>query len=132
MLKEFKSFIMRGNVIDLATGVIIGAAFGKIVTSLVSDIIMPPIGLVINNVDFKDLKQLIGGTKEEPVFISYGNFIQIVIEFAIIAFCLFLILKGVNSLMKKEKEEVKVEPSPIPTKEEELLIQIRDILKSRP
>ena len=130
MLKEFKTFILRGNVIDLATGVIIGAAFGKIVTSLVTDILLPPIGLIINNVNFKDLKQIIGGTPEEPVSINYGNFIQIVLEFTIIAFCLFLILKGVNTLIKK-KEEAAPPVVVVPSKEEELLVQIRDILKSK-
>jgi large conductance mechanosensitive channel len=129
MLKEFKTFIMRGNVIDLATGVIIGAAFGKIINSLVNDIIMPPIGLIINNIDFKNLKRVIGGTEKEPVSVNYGVFLQNVIEFIIIAFCIFLILKGVNSFIKKE--EVKSVPSQIPTKEEELLIQIRDILKNK-
>ena len=130
MLKEFKTFILRGNVIDLATGVIIGAAFGKIVTSLVTDILLPPIGLIINNVNFKDLKQIIGGTPEEPVSINYGNFIQIVLEFTIIAYCLFLILKGVNTLIKK-KEEAAPPVVVVPSKEEELLVQIRDILKSK-
>ena len=130
MLKEFKTFILRGNVIDLATGVIIGAAFGKIVTSLVTDILLPPIGLIINNVNIKDLKQIIGGTPEEPVSINYGNFIQIVLEFTIIAFCLFLILKGVNTLIKK-KEEAAPPVVVVPSKEEELLVQIRDILKSK-
>ena len=131
MLKEFKTFLLRGNVIDLATGVIIGAAFGKIVSSLVDDIVMPPIGLLINNVDFKALKQIIGGTTEAPVTINYGSFIQTTIEFSIIAFCVFFIMvKGINRLVKKEKKE-NAPPPHVPTKEEELLIQIRDILKSR-
>ena len=126
MIKEFKDFIMRGNIIDLATGVIIGTAFGKIVNSAVNDLIMPPIGLLINNVNFKELKQTIGGTKETPVVISYGSFIQNVIEFLIIAFCIFLLLKGVSAFIRKEEKK---SPGPVvPTKEEVLLTEIRDIL----
>jgi large conductance mechanosensitive channel len=129
MLKEFKAFIMRGNVIDLATGVIIGAAFGKIVNSIVNDIIMPPLGLLINNVDFKDLKQVIGGTNEAPVTINYGNFIQIIIEFLIIAFCIFILVKAFNSFSKKE--ESLPPPPTLPTREEEILVQIRDLLRNK-
>lgn len=129
IIKEFKAFVLRGNVIDLATGVIIGAAFGKIVNSLVNDILLPPLGLLINNVDFKDLKQVIGGTPEAPVTINYGNFIQILIEFLIIAFCIFLIVKGANRFIKKQEPEVVVIPAP--SKEEELLTQIRDLLQRK-
>ena len=128
MIKEFKTFVLRGNIVDLATGVIIGAAFGKIVTSLVEDIIMPPIGLAISNVKFEDLKQVIGGTAEAPVTINYGNFIQVVLQFSIIAFSLFLILKSVSRFVKKE---VIVVATPTPSKEEILLTQIRDILSNK-
>src|SRR5579864_8484148 len=100
VIKEFKTFVMRGNVVDLAVGVIIGAAFGKIVSSLVNDILMPPIGLLIGGIDFSDmvmtLKTPIGNTK--PVVIHYGIFINNVIDFLIVAFCIFLLVKGINSL----------------------------------
>jgi large conductance mechanosensitive channel len=124
MIKEFKSFIMRGNVIDLAVGIIIGAAFGKIVASLINDVIMPPIGLLIGGINFKDFAVTIGGALDKPVTINYGNFIQITIEFLIIAFCIFLIAKGVNTLNKKEEAK----PAP-PSAQEELLKEIRDLLK---
>ena len=124
MLKEFKAFIMRGNVIDLAVGIIIGGAFGKIVSSLIADIIMPPIGLVISNVDFRDIKIHLGGTADKPVNIAIGNFIQITIEFLIIAFAVFLLIKAMNSLNKKEAAK-----DPEPTKQEILLTEIRDLLK---
>jgi large conductance mechanosensitive channel len=102
VLKEFKAFIMRGNVVDLAVGVIIGATFGKIVSSLVSDILMPPIGMLIGGIDFSEmaltLKTPIGDAK--PVVIHYGLFINNVIDFLIVAFCVFLVIKGINSLKK--------------------------------
>lgn len=132
-LKEFKEFAMRGSVIDLAVGVVIGGAFGKIVTSLVDDIIMPPIGYVTGGVDFSNMKYIIteaneaAGTAE--VAIAYGNFINVVIQFLIIAFCIFLVIKGINSL--KRKEEAAPAAPPAPTKEEVLLAEIRDILRSK-
>lgn len=124
---------MRGSVIDLAVGVVIGGAFGKIVTSLVDDIIMPPIGYVTGGVDFSNMKYVIteaneaAGTAE--VAIAYGNFINVIIQFLIIAFCIFLVIKGMNSL--KRKEEAAPAAPPAPTKEEVLLAEIRDILRSK-
>ena len=130
IVKEFKEFAMRGNVVDLAVGVIIGAAFGKIVTSLVNDVIMPPIGYITGGIDFKNLKILIKpgdpAKKIADVSINYGNFINTVIEFLIIAFCIFLIVKAINSL--KQPEEAAPAAEPAPTKEELLLTDIRDIL----
>lgn len=129
LIKEFKTFAMRGNVVDMAVGIIIGGAFGKIVSSFVSDIIMPPIGMLIGGVDFKDLAYVLKEASGEipAVTISYGNFIQTVIDFIIIAFAIFMVIKGMNSLKKKE-EEVPSSP-PAPTKEQELLSEIRDLLK---
>lgn len=127
MIQEFKTFIMRGSVIDLAVGVIMGGAFGKIVNSLVADIIMPPIGLAIGQVNFKDLKIIIGGTAEPPVTWNYGNFIQVVVEFLIIAFAIFMVIKAINTL--KKKEEAKPAPEPQPSTQEKLLMEIRDLLK---
>jgi len=128
--KEFKEFAMRGNVVDLAVGVIIGAAFGKIVTSLVNDNIMPPIGYLTGGIDFKNLKVVIKQgdplKKIADVSINYGNFINTVIEFLIIAFCIFMVVKAINSMKKPEPEVVAAEPEP--TKEEVLLTQIRDLL----
>ncbi|MBE8719514.1 large-conductance mechanosensitive channel protein MscL [Sphingobacterium pedocola] len=132
-LKEFKEFAMRGSVIDLAVGVVIGGAFGKIVTSLVDDVIMPPIGYLTGGVDFSSLKYVmkeadeVAGTSE--VVVSYGNFINVIIQFLIIAFCIFLVIKGLNSL--KRKEVVAPETEPAPTNEEVLLAEIRDLLKSK-
>jgi len=128
--KEFKEFVMRGNVVDLAVGVVIGAAFGSIVTSLVKDIIMPPIGVLLGKVDFADKKYII--TPADPVHkisevaIRYGSFITAVVQFFIIAFCIFMVVKVINSMKKKEEEAPA--PDPVPTKEEELLTQIRDLL----
>jgi len=134
IIKEFKEFAMRGSVIDLAVGVVIGGAFGKIVSSLVDDIIMPPIGLLTGGVDFSKLKYVIveanaqGGIEE--VALKYGNFINVIIQFLIIAFCIFMVIKALNSL--KKKEEVSTTPAPeVPTKEEILLSEIRDILKNK-
>ncbi|HTD39036.1 MAG TPA: large-conductance mechanosensitive channel protein MscL [Mucilaginibacter sp.] len=130
IVKEFKEFAMRGNVVDLAVGVIIGAAFGKIVTSLVNDIIMPPIGYLTGGIDFKNLKIVIKEgdpvKKIADVSINYGNFINTMIEFLIIAFCIFMVVKAINSL--KKPEEAAPAPDPGPTKEEVLLTQIRDLL----
>ena len=134
VVKEFKQFIMRGNVIDLAVGVIIGAAFGKIVTSLVADVLMPPLGLATGGVDFSNinivLKQADLAAKKPEVAIHIGLFINILIQFLIIAFCIFLVVKGVNSLKKKEPAPPPV-PDPEPTKEELLLTEIRDLLSKQ-
>jgi large conductance mechanosensitive channel len=133
LVKEFKEFAMRGSVIDLAVGVVIGAAFGGIVTSLVKDIIMPPIGLLLGKVDFADKKYII--TQADPlnkvteVAIRYGNFITVVFQFVIVAFCIFLVVKAINSM--KKKEEAAPAPAPEPTKEEILLTEIRDLLAKK-
>ena len=133
LLKEFKDFAMRGNVIDLAVGVIIGGAFGKIIASLVADVIMPPIGLLVGGVNFIDLKwvmkpaEVVNGVKKAAVTLNYGNFLQVTFDFLIVAFCIFLFVKGMNSMSKKKEE---VAPAPAePTKEEQLLTEIRDLLK---
>ena len=120
LLNEFKQFAMRGNVLDMAVGIIIGGAFGKIVSSLVSDIIMPPLGLLIGGVNFTQLAI----TLKEGVTINYGNFIQIIFDFLIVAFSIFIVIKLVNSLQRK-KEEAPAEPSD----EIKLLTEIRDLLK---
>ncbi|GAB4342622.1 MAG: large-conductance mechanosensitive channel protein MscL [Flammeovirgaceae bacterium] len=127
MIQEFKTFIMRGNVIDLAIGVVMGGAFGKIVNSMVADIIMPPIGLAIGKIHFKDLKLTLGGTAEAPVTLNYGNFIQVTVEFLIISFAIFLVIKAINAL--KKKEEAKPVTPPEPSAQEKLLAEIRDLLK---
>ena len=130
LIKEFKAFAMRGNVIDLAVAVIIGGAFGAIVSSFVNDILMPPLGVLIGGVDFKTLAVIIkAAVGEEPaVTLNYGMFIQNVIDFMIIAFAIFMAIKGINSFKKKE-EEAPAPPAP-PTKEQELLSEIRDLLKN--
>ncbi|MGD6834439.1 large conductance mechanosensitive channel protein MscL [Sutcliffiella halmapala] len=122
MWNDFKKFALKGNVLDLAIGVIIGAAFGKIVTSLVNDIIMPMIGLIMGGVDLSDLHLKVG-----DAVLAYGNFIQTVLDFIIVGFSIFMFIKLFNRLKKKE-EKVITEP-PKPTKEEELLTEIRDLLK---
>jgi large conductance mechanosensitive channel len=131
ILNEFKAFAMRGNVVDMAIGIILGAAFGKIVSSLVNDIIMPPIGLLVGGVDFTDLqivlKEAVGETP--AVTVNYGVFIQVVIDFLIVAFAIFMAVKAMNSL-KKKQEEIPAAP-PAPSKEEVLLTEIRDLLKDR-
>ncbi len=130
IVKEFKEFAMRGNVVDLAVGVIIGAAFGKIVASLVNDVIMPPIGYLTGGIDFKNLKVLIKqgdpSKKIADIAINYGNFINTVIEFLIVAFCIFMVVKAINA-MKKPAEEAPA-AAPESTKEEILLTEIRDLL----
>ena len=128
LFDEFKAFVMRGNVVDLAVGVIIGAAFGKIVTSLVNDIFMPIIGMIIGNVDFSSLEIKLGEPVEgaEQAAIRYGAFIQEIVNFLIIALCIFMVIKAINKLQKK-KEEAPA-PAPEPTKEEVLLTEIRDAL----
>ena len=125
MLNEFKKFAMRGNVVDMAVGIIIGAAFGAIVKSLVNDIIMPPIGMIMGNVDFSDLAIALG-EGETAATISYGVFINTVLNFLIVAFAVFLLIKAINNLQKKE-EEKPAEP-PKPSAEETLLTEIRDLL----
>ena len=129
LVDEFKAFVMRGNVVDMAVGVIIGAAFGKIVTSLVNDIFMPIIGMIIGNVDFTSLEIKIGEPVEgaEQAAIKYGMFIQEIVNFLIIALCIFMVIKLINKVQKKKEEEPA--PAPEPTKEEVLLTEIRDALK---
>ena len=135
MLKEYKEFISRGNVVDLAVGVVIGGAFGKIVGSLVNDIVMPPIGLLLSGVNFKDIKWVIrkpemdaaGAVAKPEVAINIGNFIQVGIEFLIITWVIFLVVKGINSM--KKKEEAAPAAPPEPTAQEKLLAEIRDLLK---
>ncbi|WP_053033081.1 large-conductance mechanosensitive channel protein MscL, partial [Vibrio cholerae] len=128
LLKEFKAFASRGNVIDMAVGIIIGAAFGKIVSSFVADIIMPPIGIILGGVNFSDLSfVLLAAQGDAPaVVIAYGKFIQTVVDFTIIAFAIFMGLKAINSLKRKEEEAPKAPPAP--TKDQELLSEIRDLL----
>ena len=134
---EFKEFAVKGNAVDMAVGVIIGGAFGKIVTSIVNDIIMPPIGWLIGGVKFTDLKcdlpsMDLGVEKLEPVTINYGQFLQTIFDFVIIAFCVVLLVKGINKLArKKAKEEAKPAAPPAPSAEEKLLTEIRDLLKEK-
>jgi large conductance mechanosensitive channel len=132
VLKDFKAFAMRGNVIDLAVAVIIGGAFGKIVTSFVNDILMPPIGLLLGNVDFKDLKAVLkAGTDGIPdVTWNYGMFIQNIIDFLIIAFVIFMVIRAISKV-QKQKEEEPAPPPPEPSNEEKLLAEIRDLLKKK-
>ena len=135
LVSEFKEFIARGNVIDLAVGVIIGASFGKIVTSLVEQVVMPPIGLLLGKVDFSNLEWVLvaenPATEEiEKVAIQYGAFINTLIQFLIVAFVIFLLVKAINKLRRKQAE-TPAEPA-APTTSEALLTEIRDALKSRP
>ncbi len=125
-VKEFKEFAMKGNVMDMAVGVIIGGAFGKIVSSLVDDVLMPAIGMLTGNVDFTGLALKIG-EGEGAAVLKYGTFIQNIIDFLIIALCIFLMIKGMNKLTKKKEEEPA--PEPEPSNEEKLLGEIRDLLK---
>lgn len=134
MLKEFKEFAMRGNVLDMAVGIIIGGAFGKIVSSAVNDVIMPPIGLALGGVKFTDLKMKLSdavmeGDKvvKEAVTVNYGNFIQVTVDFLIVAFVIFMLVKGMNSLKKKEAAAPAAPPPP--SEEVTLLREIRDSLK---
>ena len=128
LFDEFKAFVMRGNVVDMAVGVIIGGAFGKIVTSLVNDIFMPIIGMILGNVNFSSLEIKLGEPVEgaEQAAIRYGMFIQEIVNFLIIALCIFMFIKLISKLQKK-KEEAPA-PAPEPTKEEVLLTEIRDAL----
>ena len=131
MLKEFKEFAVKGNVVDMAVGIIIGAAFGKIVSSAVADLIMPPIGALLGGVDFSSLaftvKDAVGDLP--AVSINYGTFIQTVVDFTIIAFAIFIVIKAINSLKRTEEEVPEAPPEPTP--EEMLLIEIRDLLKEQ-
>ncbi len=135
MLKEFKEFAMRGNVMDMAVGIIMGGAFGKIVSSVVSDVVMPPIGLIIGGVNFSDLKIMLktastdaAGHAVPAVSLNYGNFIQTTFDFLIIAFAIFLLVKGINRFHKKQEAPP---AEPVPSKEEVLLAEIRDLLKEQ-
>jgi large conductance mechanosensitive channel len=130
IVKEFKQFAMRGNVLDMAIGIIIGAAFGKIVSSFVADVIMPPIGKLLGNFDFSSWAIPLGNAESgEPVMLRIGVFVNTVIDFLIIAFAIFMVVKGINS-MKKKEEEKPVAP-PAPTKSEVLLEEIRNELRKR-
>lgn len=133
ILKEFKDFAVKGNVIDMAVGIIIGGAFGKIVTSLVNDIIMPPIGVLLGGVNFSELKFIVQEANVETniteVAINYGSFFQVILDFLIVAFCIFMVIRTMNKLKKKEVVEEVVATPPPPTKEEVLLTEIRDLLK---
>lgn len=129
LASEFKEFAMKGNVIDLAVGVVIGAAFGKIVSSLVADLIMPPLGIAIGGIDFKDLAVAIGTDPTgKPVLFKYGMFIQTIFEFLIIAFALFMLVKGINRLKRPPPPSP---AAPIPPTTEQLLTEIRDLLAKR-
>lgn len=129
MMSEFKSFAMRGNVVDMAVGIVIGGAFGKIVSSFVNDVLMPPIGMLMGGVDFSDLAFVLKKATEEAgaVTINYGSFVQTVLDFVIIAFAIFMVVKAMNK-MKKKEEKAPAEP-PKPSAEVELLTEIRDALK---
>jgi large conductance mechanosensitive channel len=131
MMSEFKDFAMKGNVVDMAVGVVIGAAFGKVVTSLVNDVIMPPIGVLIGGVDFSDLAFTIqeATADAEAVTINWGSTAQTLLNFIIIAFAIFMVVKGMNN-MKKKEEAAPAEPAK-PSNEEVLLTEIRDALKNK-
>lgn len=137
MYQEFKQFAIRGNVVDMAVGVILGGAFGKIVSSLVTDVIMPPIGLLLRGVDFTNLKMTMkepvvdqAGKQMPEVALAYGNFINTIVSFVIVALCTFILVKLINSL--KRKEEVKPTATvPSVTKDQQLLTEIRDLLKAK-
>lgn len=142
MFKEFKEFAMRGNVVDMAVGIIIGAAFGTIIKSLVSDVIMPPIGLALGDVDFSNLFSVLKeGTPAGPyaalveaqeagaVTINYGLFVNTIISFLIVAFAVFLLIRSINNMKRKEEEAPAAPPEP--SKEETLLTEIRDLLKNK-
>ncbi|MCQ2237149.1 MAG: large-conductance mechanosensitive channel protein MscL [Bacteroidales bacterium] len=134
-LQDFKAFAMKGNVVDMAVGVIIGGAFGKIVTSLVQDVIMPPIGLLVGGVNFSDLKVTLKEAQDgaDAVTLNYGNFLQTAFDFLIIAFSIFVVIRLITKLTEKKKvEEVAAPaPAPEPSNEEKLLAEIRDLLKNK-
>ena len=131
ILQEFKTFAVKGNMIDMAVGIIIGAAFGKIVSSLVGDVIMPPLGIIIGGGDFSDLAVTLKAAEGEApaVLLAYGKFIQTIIDFVIIAFAIFMGIKVINKL-KREEEAAPAAP-PAPTKDQELLSEIRDLLRAQ-
>ena len=140
LLKEFKEFAMRGNVIDMAVGVVIGAAFGKIISSLVDDIIMPLVGVVTGGINFTDYKWVIqkavidGQTQEvlkPEVTMNWGSWVQTIVDFLIVAFCIFVAIKAINQLKRKQEEAPEPAPAPEPTKEEVLLTEIRDLRKEK-
>ena len=139
LISEFKAFAMRGNVVDMAVGIIIGGAFGKIVSSVVADVIMPPIGLLLGGVKFTDLKIIMkdpvidaaGVVTSQAVSINYGNFIQVTVDFLIVAFAIFMMIKAMNSMKKKEEAPVEAPAPPPPSNEEVLLAEIRDLLKKK-
>lgn len=138
LLSEFRNFAVKGNVIDLAVGVIIGGAFGKIVSSLVADIFMPPIGLIIGGVNFTALKFILkpeyideAGNTIPAVAINYGNFLQNTFDFLIVAACIFLVVKALNSIKLEQKKQEKKEAKQVVNKQEELLTEIRDLLKEK-
>ncbi|MFT3738602.1 MAG: large-conductance mechanosensitive channel protein MscL [Breznakibacter sp.] len=140
LIQEFKSFAMRGNVTDMAVGIIIGAAFGKIVTSLVNDVIMPPLGLIIGKVNFTDLFVSLDSNAYESLakakeagapILAYGSFIQTMFDFLIVAFAVFMLIKGLNRMKKAEETTPVPTPEPKPSNEEVLLSEIRDLLKSK-
>jgi large conductance mechanosensitive channel len=129
MVKEFKEFAMKGNVVDMAVGIIIGGAFGKIISSFVGDVLMPPIGLMLGGVDFSSLALTLkpGAEGVQPVLLKYGVFINTVIDFLIIAFAIFMVIKGMNSFKKKQEEAPAAPPEP--PADVKLLTEIRDLLK---
>lgn len=135
LIKEFKAFAMRGNVVDMAVGIVIGAAFGKIVSALVTNVIMPPLGMLLGKMDFSTLKIVLkpagieDGKAVAEVAIGYGMFINTIIDFVIVAFAIFMVIKLMNAA--KKKEEAKPAVPPPPTKDQELLSEIRDLLKTR-
>ena len=133
LVDEFKAFALKGNVVDMAVGIIIGAAFGKIVSSVVSDIFMPPLGLIIGGVNFADLKVVMkAATDAHPaVTWNYGNFLQVTFDFLIVAFAVFLLIKAINAANARKKEEAVPAAPPAPSKQEILLTEIRDLLKKQ-
>ncbi len=132
IVKEFKEFAVKGNVMDMAVGIIIGVAFGKIVSSFVADVLMPPIGLLIGGVDFSNLVIALKAAEDgaEAVVLRYGVFIQTVFDFVIVAFAVFVAIKALNSMRKKEAETPAAPPAP--SAQEQLLMEIRDLLKQKP
>ncbi len=131
MIKEFRDFAMRGNVVDMAVGIVIGAAFGKIVSSFVNDVLMPPLGVLLGGVDFSELSVTLKEASGDvaSVTLNYGSFVQTVVDFVIIAFAIFMVIKAMNTL--KKKEEAAPPPPPEPSAEEKLLAEIRDLLKQK-
>lgn len=130
IVSEFKAFAMKGNVTDMAVGIIIGAAFGKIVSSMVNDIIMPPLGLLIGGVNFTDLKFVMkpAVNGNPAVTLNYGNFLQVIFDFLIVAFAVFMVIKAMNAAKRRQETATPTAP-PAPTKDQELLTEIRDLLK---